>query len=638
VHAQNLAVNPGFENGNTSGWFAFGPPVISVQTTQVHSGTYGALVQGRTGTWNGIAQSMASIMQSGQSYNISAFVRLASGTNQTVQLTMAKTDANGSQYAGVASGSVSSTAWSQLSGQYTYNLSGTLTGLTLYVEVPSSATADTLVDDLSVQLVSSGSSQPTNGAATVNWYNVRQKIEGFGASSAWRSSWNSSVADMFFSTNTGIGLSLLRTRIAPGATTVENSIMQLARDRGARVWSSPWSPQTSFKTPNQNGVLSVNGGGFAGTPANYQAYANQLAGYVVNMKNTYGINLYALSIQNEPDYNTTNYESCVWTAQQIHDFVPFLSASLIASNAGSTKIILPESESWGSGPGLYSTTMADPSVAPLVGILANHNYVSDNNAGDKTVPAALPAYGKSLWETEVSTFSSYDGGITNAIYWAGRIHGFLTVAEVNAWHYWWLSATGPDNSGLASNADVLAKRGYVLGQYSRFVRPDYLRLGVVTNSGPALVSAFRHPLTASFAIVAVNPNAGSVTQTFTLNNVSGVTNVTPWLTSATLSLASQPAVSLTNSVFAYQLPAMSVVTFVGQAVPTPPTLAIQLVAPGQLRATFNGNVGPAYNLLATSNFTSWTTVLSTNPTALPITVSLGTTGAPQQFYRLQLTP
>lgn len=129
VPAQNLAVNPGFENGNTSGWSSFGPPVISVQTTQVHSGTYGALVQGRTATWNGIAQSMAAIMQSGQTYNISAFIRLASGTNQTVQLTMAKNDANGSQYAGVASGSVSAAAWSQLAGQYSYNLSGTLTGL-----------------------------------------------------------------------------------------------------------------------------------------------------------------------------------------------------------------------------------------------------------------------------------------------------------------------------------------------------------------------------------------------------------------------------------------------------------------------------------------------------------------------------
>jgi len=49
-------------------------------------------------------------------------------------------------------------------------------------------------------------------------------------------------------------------------------------------------------------------------------------------------------------------------------------------------------------------------------------------------------YGKPLWETEVSTFDSYDGSISNALYWAGQIHDFLTVDQVNAWHFWWLMA------------------------------------------------------------------------------------------------------------------------------------------------------------------------------------------------------
>ena len=148
----------------------------------------------------------------------------------------------------------------------------------------------------------------TNTAAVrVNWTDLRQRIDGFGASSAWRSLWNSTVADRYFSTNTGLGLSLLRTRIAPGGTTVESSIMQLAQARGARVWSAPWSPAPAeqFKS-NTN----VNGGSFIGNTSNYQAYASQLASYVGNMKNQYGVSLYALSIQNEPDANVTTYESC----------------------------------------------------------------------------------------------------------------------------------------------------------------------------------------------------------------------------------------------------------------------------------------------------------------------------------------
>lgn len=408
---------------------------------------------------------------------------------------------------------------------------------------------------------------PAPGRCTVNWNDTRQRIDGFGASSAWRPSMTATVADRYFSTNTGIGLSFLRTRIAPGGTTVENQSMQLARDRGARIWSAPWSPAVQFK---DNG--NVNGGNFIGNASNYQAYASQLATYVVNMKNQYNVTLYALSVQNEPDANVTTYEACKWTAQQIHDFIPYLSATLAASNVGATKIMLPESQNWTDPGGLRNTTLNDASVAPLVSIVANHNYVPDNNNGDQSTPFALNSVGKALWETEVSTFSAYDPGITNGIYWAKRIHAFLTVAQANAWHYWWLNAS--DNSGIASSADILAKRGYVLGQYSRFVRPDYFRVGVVTNLGAAQVSAFKEPGASNFAIVAINPTGGTINQTFTLTNFGVVSTVTPWITSAGQSLANQSSVPVTNSAFNFQLPAMSVVTFVGKAISNaPPSLA-----------------------------------------------------------------
>src|SRR4029077_2797477 len=133
------------------------------------------------------------------------------------------------------------------------------------------------------------------------------------------------------------------------------------------------------------------------------------------------------------------------------------------------------------------------------------------------------------------------------LYWAKRIHSFLTVPEVNAWHYWWLAGSSAANSGLTDGSDTLAKRGYVLGQYSRFVRPDYYRIGTVTNSGTVLVSAFKDPVTLKFAIVAINAGNGVVTQAFNLNmsNASNVTAVTPWITSSTVSLASQSPVTVT---------------------------------------------------------------------------------------------
>ncbi|HLX69201.1 MAG TPA: hypothetical protein VKV04_06195 [Verrucomicrobiae bacterium] len=388
----------------------------------------------------------------------------------------------------------------------------------------------------------------------VDGNSVYQRIDGFGASSAFSGrTWTSSVAHLFFSTNltfvnNGIGLSLLRNQIQPGgyATASEIGLMQMAQATGARIWSTPWTPQASFKDNN-----STVGGNFLS--ASNQAYASQLAGYVANMQKANGVYVYALSIQNEPDANVT-YVSCHWSAQQFHDFVPFLYNALVASNVSSTRIMLPESENWNDPQGLVTTAMNDPAVAADVGIVADHDY------GGGTGPR--PGYGKTHWETEVSTFDTYDGSITNAMYWANQFHQFMTSAQVNAYHYWWLIPSGTDNEGLTSQSGTVAKRAYVLGNFSRFIRPGYYRIGAANTGSTALISAYQYPNSGDIAIVAINTGTASINQTFTLTNLPVPASMTPWVTSSSLSLANQADVTITNSSFSYPLPPMSVVTFV----------------------------------------------------------------------------
>jgi O-glycosyl hydrolase len=415
---------------------------------------------------------------------------------------------------------------------------------------------------------------------TVDWNNVHQRIDGFGASSAFTGfTWTTSMADMFFSTNngtalskngtnfsfTGIGLSLLRNQVQPPATPSgiafangnEIALMQNAQARGALVWSAPWTPPNFAKS---SGI--ANGGSYLGSGGNATNlfYASELAGYVANTEKTYGVNVYALSIQNEPDVSTT-YASCLWSAQQFHDFVTNLYPAMVSSNVASTRIMLPEDEHWATT--YYTTAMNDPNVAADVGIIADHNYDGPNfQTGSTTPPAALNSYGKSLWETEVSTGDTPNGSISNAVYWAQRIHLFLTVAQANAWHYWWLINLNTDNEGLADNNYVPTKRMYTMGQFSRFVRPGYYRINA-SNTGTALISAYMYPNSGDFAIVAINTNASTaISQTFNLNNSPGtVTSVTPWITSATMSLSNQPSVAVSGSSFTYTLPALSVVTF-----------------------------------------------------------------------------
>ncbi|HEX5221301.1 MAG TPA: endo-1,4-beta-xylanase [Verrucomicrobiae bacterium] len=146
---QNLAQNPGFESG-TTGWFGFGSVSLTSSTAQPRTGSRSALVQNRTQTWNGVAQSLVGVLQPGINYRISAWVRLVSGAPQPVLLTIQKVDGSGTSYANVASGTANSTGWTQLSGGYTHSVNGTLTNLNLYVEGPP-AGVDFYADDFVIE-------------------------------------------------------------------------------------------------------------------------------------------------------------------------------------------------------------------------------------------------------------------------------------------------------------------------------------------------------------------------------------------------------------------------------------------------------------------------------------------------------
>src|SRR3954466_11523234 len=86
-------------------------------------------------------------------------------------------------------------------------------------------------------------------AAVVNWNDVRQTIDGFGASSAWMSgTFSQATLDLLYSTTADAGLSLLRTRVTPYVGSTENQIALQAQAYGVTVWSTPWTMPREFKT------------------------------------------------------------------------------------------------------------------------------------------------------------------------------------------------------------------------------------------------------------------------------------------------------------------------------------------------------------------------------------------------------
>ena len=133
-------------------------------------------------------------------------------------------------------------------------------------------------------------------------------------------------------------------------------------------------------------------------------------------------------------------------------------------------------------------------------------------------------------------------------------------------HYWWFYPSTTDNGALWDSATkVPTKRLWVMGNFSRFVRPGFNRIDVsgAVPSGVSVI-AFQNPADDTIAIVAINANTSSTALPLFVSGTSWPSQFTPWITSNSANLVAQTAVSLTGARFSTTLVAQSVTTFVGK--------------------------------------------------------------------------
>ena len=263
----------------------------------------------------------------------------------------------------------------------------------------------------------------------------------------------------------------------------------------------------------------------------YGAYANYLRDFA-NYMSSNGAALYAISVQNEPDYSP-NYESCSWTSSQMRTFLDN-NASVIP-----VKVIAPETvhpnSSWYSA--LSSSSQLD--------IYADHLY-----GGSPT------SFGKEHWMTEHYTNSNISGN-----QWPDALDAGIEVANCMANNYsayvWWYIRR---SYGLIDENGAVTKRGYVMSQFAKFVRPGYYRINATYSpSSNVYVTAFKSGSTV--VIVAINRNSSSVNATF---NFSGNTagNFTKYQTTSSSNVSNAGTITGGSS-FSNTLAGYSISTFVG---------------------------------------------------------------------------
>jgi len=438
--------------------------------------------------------------------------------------------------------------------------------------------------------------------------------------------YSSTVLDNLFTTKgaDGIGLSILRIGMnSDGSLASASGDISGAKSRSAKIIGSCWSPPANCKTNNNTkdgGHLcsSTNASGTscsssAGTSC-YDSWSTSIATFAKNQ------GLYAMSVGNEPDFASCgstepcngNYDTTLYTANELVAFVKVVGPKLKANNV---KVIAPEASEWihtwsnvsgcCSDPGKKNSSdplkcgfppsnaacdmgngydyghylAKDATAWAAFDILGTHEYDTQHaEPWPSDVTGGHPDSGHEVWETEMSGVKWWlqqgpSCDIANGVAVGGWIHSALVTGEASAWLYWWYqSYYTDDNEGLllmsgskASGCDASkpTKRYYVLGQYSKFVRPGYKMVEVSGNSSTdLLISAFKGT-DGTVVVVAVNQGSTAANVPITIAGGTAPAMLTPTVTSATDNLAAKTAVTVTNGSFMASLPAQTVTTFVG---------------------------------------------------------------------------
>lgn len=236
------------------------------------------------------------------------------------------------------------------------------------------------------------------------------------------------------------------------------STAKLAKSLDLIVFASPWSMPAAWKTNGStSGIVDGNRGYLK--EEHYADYANYLNDFVVLLRNN-GVELDAISIQNEPDFDVT-YAGCYWTPSQM--------ASFLKNHASVISCPIMVSETVALSNANYINALAANDVIDKFAIYAGHQY-----GGVGTAHKQLQAKGKEVWQSEF--LINWNDGITRDFNWSIDAFNFANaintcmLSDVNAWvHYAskrYYGMMGDGTNGTVTGR--VTKRGYILSHFARY--------------------------------------------------------------------------------------------------------------------------------------------------------------------------
>lgn len=246
---------------------------------------------------------------------------------------------------------------------------------------------------------------------------------------------------------------------------------------------------------------------------------------------------------------------------QAADFIKVLGPTLDKANLSHVHIACCDAEGWSDQVGMLSGLKP---VDDIVGLITSHSYTSQ--------PSGPMNTRQSVWQTEAADLNgawtatwSGSGGAGEGMTWANNIYQAVVNSNCSGYLYWIGVQTGSTNSKLVRiDGDKVtpSKRLWAFANWSRFVRPGAVRVGVSGAASGVKTSAFRNE-DGSVAVQFINGGSSAAKVSV---KVSGGTAASAaakgWITDNTHDLSELDGVTIADGVASASVPGKAMVTIV----------------------------------------------------------------------------
>jgi len=336
-------------------------------------------------------------------------------------------------------------------------------------------------------------SSGANAVITIDTDTRYQYVRGFGGMDvAWGNFPRTSARDteLMYNPDTGLGLNILRIMIMPGNTDINVTMKDLVNgDRpdyyenvkivnkyGGYVLASPWTPPAEWKSNKSN---NSRGEGRL-LRAHYRDYANYLKSFAQNMLQN-GAPIYAVSIQNEPNYDV-DYDGCLWSPYEMRDFFKQTGRFTegVRGHGGGKEIpyVLTMNGESANHPNINDIALGDPQSRAAIDLIGRHTY--GNRQQRYALALDHPTDPKEVWMTENNINSGHEQGHLDWTWnyvWKlmNDIDLSIRLNHESAYIWWaakrFYSFIGDGRNGNTEGA--ILPRGYGISQYAKFAKETY---------------------------------------------------------------------------------------------------------------------------------------------------------------------